>query len=100
MEVPCVKRNVIGAMDAMSAAQMALAGISSQVPPDQVLDAMAEVGRSLPHTLRETGRGGLAATPTGRAVKERMASGQKKQRILTIKDARWKLEKDGQKTAR
>ena len=65
VEVPCVKRNVIGAMDAMSAAQMALAGISSQVPPDQVLDAMAEVGRSLPHTLRETGKGGLAATPFG-----------------------------------
>ncbi len=65
VEVPCVKRNVIGAMDALSAAQMALAGIESRVPPDQVLDAMAEVGRSLPHTLRETGRGGLAATPFG-----------------------------------
>ncbi len=65
VEVPCVKRNVIGAMDAMSAAQMALAGITSRVPPDQVLDAMAEVGQSLPHTLRETGKGGLAATPFG-----------------------------------
>lgn len=65
VEVPCVKRNVIGAMDAFSAAQMALAGIESRVPPDQVLDAMAEVGRSLPHTLRETGKGGLAATPFG-----------------------------------
>ncbi len=65
VEVPCVKRNVIGAMDALSAAQMALAGIVSRVPPDQVLDAMAEVGRSLPHTLRETGKGGLAATPFG-----------------------------------
>jgi L-serine dehydratase len=65
VEVPCVKRNVIGAMDALSAAQMALAGIESRVPPDQVLDAMAEVGRALPHTLRETGRGGLAATPFG-----------------------------------
>lgn len=65
VEVPCVKRNVIGAMDALSAAQMALAGIESRVPPDQVLDSMAEVGRSLPHTLRETGKGGLAATPFG-----------------------------------
>ena len=65
VEVPCVKRNVIGAMDALSAAQMALAGIVSRVPADQVLDAMAEVGRSLPHTLRETGKGGLAATPFG-----------------------------------
>ena len=65
VEVPCVKRNVIGAMDALSAAQMALAGIESRVPPDQVLDAMREVGQSLPHTLRETGTGGLAATPCG-----------------------------------
>lgn len=65
VEVPCVKRNVIGAMDAVSTAQMALAGIESRVPPDQVLDAMAEVGHSLPHTLRETGKGGLAATPFG-----------------------------------
>ena len=65
VEVPCVKRNVIGAMDALSAAQMALAGIESRVPPNQVLDAMREVGQSLPHTLRETGKGGLAATPFG-----------------------------------
>ena len=65
VEVPCVKRNVIGAIDALSAAQMALAGIESRVPPDQVLDAMREVGQSLPHTLRETGKGGLAATPFG-----------------------------------
>ena len=67
VEVPCVKRNVIGAMDALSAAQRALAGIESRVPPDQVLDAMAEVGRSLPPSLRETGKGGLAATPFGMA---------------------------------
>ena len=65
VEVPCVKRNVIGAMDALSAAQMALAGIESRVPPDQVLDAMREVGQSLPLSLRETGKGGLAATPFG-----------------------------------
>ena len=65
VEVPCVKRNVIGAMNALSAAQMALAGIESRVPADQVLDAMREVGDALPHTLRETGKGGLAATPFG-----------------------------------
>lgn len=65
VEVPCVKRNVIGAMDAVSAAQMAMAGIESRVPPDQVLDAMREVGDALPDTLRETGKGGLAATPFG-----------------------------------
>ena len=66
VEVPCVKRNVIGAMDALSAAQMALAGITSRVPPDQVLDAMREVGDALPHSMKETGKGGLAATPFGK----------------------------------
>ena len=66
VEVPCVKRNVIGAMNALSAAQMALAGIESRVPADQVLDAMREVGESLPPSLRETGKGGLAATHFGR----------------------------------
>ena len=69
VEVPCVKRNVIGAMSALSAAQMALAGIESRVPPDQVLDAMRRVGQSLPPSLRETGRGGLAATPFGQQYK-------------------------------
>ena len=68
VEVPCVKRNVIGAMDALSAAQMALAGIESRVTPwTRFMDAMAEVGRSLPPSLRETGKGGLAATPFGMA---------------------------------
>ena len=93
VEVPCVKRNVIGAMNAVAAADMALAGIESRIPVDEVIDAMGEVGRRLPVELRETALGGLAATPTGRAVKEQMASGKKKQRLLTIKDARWKLEK-------
>ncbi len=69
VEVPCVKRNVIGAMSALSAAQMALAGVESRVPPDQVLDAMYEVGVSLPPALRETGKGGLAATPFAQAYK-------------------------------
>ena len=54
---------------------------------------MGEVGRRLPMDLRETALGRLAATPTGRAVKVRMASSKKKQRVLTIKDARWRLEK-------
>ncbi len=65
VEVPCVKRNVIGAMDAMSAAQMALSGIQSRVPPDEVLDAMRQVGEMLPSALRETAKGGLAVTPFG-----------------------------------
>lgn len=65
VEVPCVKRNVIGLWTPCLPPRWPLAGIESRVPPDQVLDAMREVGQSLPHTLRETGKGGLAATPFG-----------------------------------
>ena len=72
VEVPCVKRNVIGAMNAVSAADMALAGIESYVPVDEVIDAMGEVGRHMPVEYRETALGGLANTPAGRAVKENM----------------------------
>lgn len=74
VEVPCVKRNVIGAMNAVSCADMALAGCESQVPVDEVIDAMDEVGRRMPVEFRETALGGLAATPTGRAVKAKMES--------------------------
>ena len=70
VEVPCVKRNVIGAMNALSCADMALAGITSAIPCDEVIDAMRAVGDSLSPALRETGMGGLAATPTGRKVAE------------------------------
>lgn len=59
VEVPCVKRNVIGAVNAVSSAQMALAGITSRIPPDQVIDAMREVGDKMDVSLRETGHGGL-----------------------------------------
>ena len=66
VEVPCVKRNVIGSVNALSAADMALAGITSRIPPDQVIDAMREVGDQMHPTLRETGQGGLANTPAAR----------------------------------
>lgn len=69
VEVPCVKRNVIGAVNAVSAADMALAGIESRVPVDQVIDCMGDVGRRLPVELRETALGGLAATPFGQSLK-------------------------------
>lgn len=74
VEVPCVKRNVIGAVNAMAAADMALAGIHSTIPADQVFDAMKEVGDQMSSALRETAEGGLAATATGRAVSERLKS--------------------------
>lgn len=78
VEVPCVKRNVIGAMNAIAAADMALAGIESRIPVDEVIDAMGDVGRRLPVEFRETALGGLAATPTGKAVKEQMLSNKSK----------------------
>ena len=72
VEVPCVKRNVVGSVNAVSCADMALAGVESRIPVDEVIDCMGEVGRRMPMEMRETALGGLAATPTGKAVKERM----------------------------
>ena len=73
VEVPCVKRNVIGAVNAVAAADMTLAGIESRIPPDEVIDAMRSIGRGMSDAIRETGRGGLAGTPSGVAVRIRMA---------------------------
>ena len=72
VEVPCVKRNAVGAVIACAAADMALAGITSRIPADEVIDAMREVGDALPKTLKETAGGGLATTPTGLQWKERI----------------------------
>lgn len=72
VEVPCVKRNVVGAVNAMSAADMALAGIISQIPVDQVIDAMKEVGDKMDVTLRETALGGVAMSPRGQEVSEEL----------------------------
>lgn len=71
VEVPCVTRNVMGAANALTCAEMALSGVESRIPCDEVMDAMAAVGRALPSSLRETGQGGLAATPTGHRLTER-----------------------------
>lgn len=68
VEVPCVKRNAMGASNAMTAADMALAGIKSRIPCDEVIHAMYTIGQSMPSALRETAEGGLAATPTGRRL--------------------------------
>ncbi|MDO4454096.1 MAG: L-serine ammonia-lyase, iron-sulfur-dependent, subunit alpha [Eubacteriales bacterium] len=65
VEVPCVKRNVIGAVNAVTSADLAIAGVRSAVPADEVIDAMRDIGIQMPCSLRETGEGGLAATPTG-----------------------------------
>ena len=72
VEVPCVKRNVVGAVNAASCADMALAGIESRIPVDQVIDCMGDVGHRMPEEFRETALGGLAATPIGQMVKQQM----------------------------
>jgi len=68
VEVPCVSRNAFYAVHAVSSAQLALGGLRSVIPPDEVVQAMAAVGRMLPPELRETGEGGIADTPTGRRI--------------------------------
>lgn len=75
VEVPCVKRNVMGAVNAMTSADMTMAGIFSRIPPDEVIDAMRSIGRSMHEDIRETGKGGLAGTPTGNEIKERISQG-------------------------
>lgn len=72
VEVPCVKRNAMGAANALVAADMALAGVTSRIPCDEVIDAMFKIGQTMPTALKETAQGGLAATPTGRALAERI----------------------------
>jgi L-serine dehydratase len=72
VEVPCVKRNAGGVAIAIAAADMALAGVRSVIPADEVITAMREVGEAMPAALRETAQGGLAATPTGLAIRERI----------------------------
>lgn len=67
VEVPCVKRNALGASQALVSADMALAGVTSRIPVDEVIEAMRVVGNELPSKYRETGEGGLADTPTGNA---------------------------------
>ena len=70
VECPCIKRNAMGAVNALLAADLVLAGVSSVIPFDETVSAMRSVGKALPLDLRETARGGLAATPTGRRIAE------------------------------
>ncbi len=72
VEVPCVKRNAMGASNAVVAADMALAGVTSRIPCDEVIDAMFKIGQSMPTALKETAQGGLAATPTGRELEAKV----------------------------
>lgn len=72
VEVPCVKRNVGGAVNAVAAAEMALAGIPSMIPVDQVIDAMREVGTNMSPAFRETARGGLANTEVAKVISAKL----------------------------
>lgn len=75
VEVPCVHRNGTGVAVALAGAEMALAGVEFAIPLDEVVDAASWVGRSIPPSLRETSRGGLAVTPTGKEMEGRVAAG-------------------------
>lgn len=72
VEIPCIKRNAMGTANAFTAAELSLAGISSAIPADEVIWAMKKVGDSMASSLKETGEGGLAATPTGKALKQQV----------------------------
>lgn len=68
VEVPCVKRNAAGAAQCFIAVDLAMAGVESVIPPDEVIDAMARIGRRMDPRFKETAEGGLAATPTGQRL--------------------------------
>jgi L-serine dehydratase len=72
VEIPCVKRNGSGSVIAFAAAQMALAGDTAIIPPDEVIDAMGEVGAAMEDRYKETALGGIAATPTGQQIAKRV----------------------------
>ncbi len=72
VEIPCVVRNASAAAIANSSAQIALAGVSAVIPVDECVDAMGEVGQSMETRYKETAQGGLATTPTGRAISKRI----------------------------
>lgn len=72
VEVPCIKRNAMGLANAMVAADMALAGVTSRIPCDEVIDAMFKIGQRMPTALKETAEGGLADTPTGRRLEAKI----------------------------
>lgn len=72
VEVPCIKRNAAGSTNALISADMALAGLVSEIPPDEVITAMYEIGLSMPTDFKETAEGGLANTKTGRQIAKRI----------------------------
>lgn len=78
VEIPCIVRNGLHAVTALAAADMALAGVQSIIPPDEVISVMREIGNEMPASLRETGLGGLATTPTGKRLRRQVFGGDVK----------------------
>lgn len=72
VEIPCIKRNASGVAGAFVAAELALAGIKSAIPADEVILTMKKVGDNMPSSLKETAEGGLAATPTGKKLRQQV----------------------------
>ncbi|MGX6969467.1 L-serine ammonia-lyase, iron-sulfur-dependent, subunit alpha [Vagococcus bubulae] len=76
VEIPCIKRNALGASQAFISADMALAGVKSVIPVDEVIDAMHQVGMQMPSAFKETAEGGLAATKTGKKIMHQLYNGK------------------------
>ena len=77
VEIPCIKRNASGAVNALLSADLALAGVKSYIPFDEVVDAMYAIGRSMPSEIRETAKGGLAMTPSGQRMRRQTEAERK-----------------------
>ncbi|MCD8039452.1 MAG: L-serine ammonia-lyase, iron-sulfur-dependent, subunit alpha [Lachnospiraceae bacterium] len=77
VEVPCIKRNASGAVNAVLAAHLTMAGIQSAIEPDEVVDSMRRIGAMIPACLRETSQEGLAATATARRIADELAAGER-----------------------
>ena len=73
VEVPCIKRNVAGVMNAVAGAQLAMAGIRSAITPDDTIDSMRRIGNDLPVCLKETSTGGLAVTESAKRILEKIS---------------------------
>ena len=98
VEVPCVKRNGVFAVHGLTAAQLARAGVESAIPMDEVVDAMVRIGRSLPRGLKETAEGGLAVTPTGAAIAQRLKDEANERRAARAEE-RERLARERKSTA-
>ena len=75
VEIPCVKRNVLGAINAVSSTELSMAGVESRIPADEVFEAMNSIGKNMSDTIKETAQGGLAMTATGIRIKEEISEG-------------------------